>query len=192
MMLPACLMGAQGIVPAPLGCSAGQGIFTLSRSVRIEADGDGAKTVAEQFARRLKALKPLPKGNCGRVVFRLAEGLEMPHEGYSLTVTLDSIVACAASVDGLLRAEASLLQLAGHNAGVIAACSVTDSPAYAWRGLMLDESRHFFGEEKVKQYLDVMFRLKLNVFHWHLTDEPGWRIEIKRYPLLTKVGATGN
>ena len=192
MMLPACLMGAQGIVPAPLGCSAGQGIFTLSRSVRIEADGDGAKTVAEQFARRLKALKPLPKGNCGRVVFRLAEGLKMPREGYSLTVTPDSIVACAASVDGLLRAEASLLQLAGHNAGVIAACSVTDSPAYAWRGLMLDESRHFFGKEKVKQYLDVMFRLKLNVFHWHLTDEPGWRIEIKRYPLLTKVGATGN
>ena len=61
MMLPACLMGAQGIVPAPLGCIVGQGGFTLSRSVRIEADGNGAKTVAEQFARRLKALKPLPK-----------------------------------------------------------------------------------------------------------------------------------
>ena len=57
---------------------------------------------------------------------------------------------------------------------------------------MLDESRHFFGKEKVKQYLDLMALLHLNVFHWHLTDEPGWRIEIKKYPKLTKIGAVGN
>ena len=57
---------------------------------------------------------------------------------------------------------------------------------------MLDESRHFFGKEKVKQLLDIMASLRLNVFHWHLTDEPGWRIEIKKYPLLTKVGSKGN
>jgi len=57
---------------------------------------------------------------------------------------------------------------------------------------MLDESRHFFGKEKVKQYLDIMASLRMNVFHWHLTDEPGWRIEIKKYPKLTSVGAIGN
>ena len=57
---------------------------------------------------------------------------------------------------------------------------------------MLDESRHFFGKEKVKQLLDIMASLRLNVFHWHLTDEPGWRIEIKKYPLLSKVGSKGN
>lgn len=67
-----------------------------------------------------------------------------------------------------------------------------EQPRFTWRGLMLDESRHFFGKEKVKQYLDLMALLRLNVFHWHLTDEPGWRIEIKRYPLLTTVGAKGN
>ena len=67
-----------------------------------------------------------------------------------------------------------------------------DSPRYEWRGLMLDESRHFFGKETVKQLLDVMAYLKMNRFHWHLTDEPGWRIEIKKYPKLTETGAEGN
>lgn len=65
-------------------------------------------------------------------------------------------------------------------------------PCYQWRGLMLDESRHFFGKEKVKQLLDIMAELRLNVFHWHLTDEPGWRIEIKAYPKLTTIGGKGN
>lgn len=66
------------------------------------------------------------------------------------------------------------------------------TPRFEWRGFMLDESRHFFGKEKVKQYLDLMEKLRLNVFHWHLTDVPGWRIEIKRYPKLTTIGARGN
>lgn len=66
------------------------------------------------------------------------------------------------------------------------------TPRFEWRGFMLDESRHFFGKEKVKQYLDLMEKLRLNVFHWHLTDVPGWRIEIKRYPKLTTIGAQGN
>ena len=74
----------------------------------------------------------------------------------------------------------------------IAAMSANDSPRYEWRGLMLDESRHFFGKEVVKQLLDVMAYLKMNRFHWHLTDEPGWRIEIKKYPKLTEIGAEGN
>lgn len=65
-------------------------------------------------------------------------------------------------------------------------------PRFEWRGFMLDESRHFFGKQKVKQYLDIMEKLRLNVFHWHLTNVPGWRIAIKRYPKLTTIAAQGN
>ena len=64
-------------------------------------------------------------------------------------------------------------------------------PVIRGGGFMLDESRHFFGKEKVKQLLDIMASLRLNVFHWHLTDEPGWRIEIKKYPLLTRLDPKG-
>lgn len=70
--------------------------------------------------------------------------------------------------------------------------TIKDQPQYAWRGFMLDEARHFFGKEKVKQLLDWMAYYKLNTFHWHLTDEPAWRIEIKQYPFLTLIGAVGS
>jgi hexosaminidase len=74
----------------------------------------------------------------------------------------------------------------------IPALVITDQPAYAWRGLMLDESRAFYGKEKVKSILNWMAFYKLNRFHWHLTDEPAWRLEIKKYPRLTVVGGIGN
>ncbi len=67
---------------------------------------------------------------------------------------------------------------------------IEDYPAFAWRSFMLDEARHFKGKEVVKQLLDEMALLKMNIFHWHLVDDQGWRIEIKKYPLLTEVGST--
>ncbi|MFP4367730.1 MAG: family 20 glycosylhydrolase, partial [Bacteroidales bacterium] len=69
---------------------------------------------------------------------------------------------------------------------------IREDPEYGWRGIMLDESRHFFGKDKVKSILDWMVYYKLNRFHWHLTDSPGWRIEIKKYPKLGHVGGIGN
>jgi hexosaminidase len=69
---------------------------------------------------------------------------------------------------------------------------IDDAPRFGWRGFMLDESRQFSGETAVKRLLDAMAYYKLNRFHWHLTDSPGWRIEIKQYPKLTTIGATGN
>ena len=70
-----------------------------------------------------------------------------------------------------------------------ACLTIKDYPRFGWRGLMLDVSRHFFTVEEVKQYLDQMAKFKFNVFHWHLTDDEGWRIEIKTFPKLTEVGA---
>lgn len=77
------------------------------------------------------------------------------------------------------------------NAGKVRCGRIYDSPRFGWRGLMLDEARHFFGEEKVRQILDLMAYYKLNRFHWHLTDAQGWRLEIRKYPLLTEVGGIG-
>ena len=118
-------------------------------------------------------------------------------EAYTLNVTANKVTIAAHTENGVFNGITTLLQLVRaaktiHKALQIPALSITDQPAYAWRGLMLDESRVFFGKEKVKAIVDWMAFYKLNRFHWHLTDEPGWRLEIKKYPRLTLVGGIGN
>src|SRR5690606_2510684 len=94
---------------------------------------------------------------------------------------------------GAFRGATTLAQwLDAAENGTVPAGKVMDSPRFGWRGYMLDESRHFSGKVAVKRLLDEMARYKLNAFHWHLTDSQGWRIEIKAYPKLTTIGATGN
>ena len=121
-----------------------------------------------------------------------ATGPNSCDEAYQLEVTPDSIIINATSESGAFYAHEAVKKLARNGQGIINCCRIYSSPRYSWRGFMLDESRHFFGKEKVKQYLDIMASLHLNVFHWHLTDEPAWRIEIKKYPKLTQIGAIGN
>ncbi len=116
-------------------------------------------------------------------------------EAYQIKSGGDYLEITYASPDGLLRAYASLMQslpLAAEDGAwpVGEACFViNDSPRYPWRALMLDEARHFYGVKAVKDLLDQMLLLKMNVFHWHLTDNDGWRVEIKKYPRLTEVGS---
>lgn len=186
----------QALLPTPARMQAGRGAFTITDGVRIITDGGYADTLA---ARLSEDLKEFGYGSSvkqeeakGVVSLRLDKSLAMPEEAYTLRVTTDSIIMQASSEAGLFYAAQSMMQLATQGNGTIGACRIDDSPRFGWRGFMLDESRHFFGKEKVKQYLDIMASLRLNVFHWHLTDEPGWRIEIKRYPLLTEQGAIGN
>ena len=115
-------------------------------------------------------------------------------EGYRLKIDSGKIRIEAGYPEGCFYGLQSLLQLlkAGREDGKIPCAVIDDEPEFGWRGIMLDESRHFFGVEQVKQILDIMALHKLNIFHWHLTDVPGWRIEIKKYPLLTMVGGIGN
>ena len=112
-------------------------------------------------------------------------------EAYRLRVTTDRIEIAATTAVGEFRARTTLKQLERRVLGktMIPCCEIEDEPAYSWRGYMLDESRHFFGVEEVKKVLDLMAEYKLNVFHWHLVDDQGWRIEIKKYPLLAKFAA---
>ncbi len=127
----------------------------------------------------------------------MAQGKDLKAEGYNINMSATEILVSANDEQGAFYAAVSLLQLISNgqqqNNNVSVPCwNITDAPLYVWRGLMLDESRHFFGKEKVKSILDWMVFYKLNRFHWHLTDEPSWRLEIKKYPMLALVGGIGS
>ena len=122
----------------------------------------------------------------------------LPKEGYTLAVTPQQINIKAADYNGALYALQTLRQLLPNEVEstelvkrdwLVPAVTITDAPQYQWRGLMLDVSRHFFPKEYILKTLDRMAMLKLNTFHFHLVDNEGWRIEIKKYPKLTEVGA---
>ncbi|MFU1859043.1 beta-hexosaminidase [Sphingobacterium sp. CZ-UAM] len=122
---------------------------------------------------------------------------KLQHEAYRLKIDSKSIEIDASDRSGIVNAIASLEQLLScaerkGEAFLLPALNIEDKPQFAWRGFMLDESRHFFGKEKVKSLLDWMAFYKLNKFHWHLTDEPAWRLSIQKYPWLTQVGGIGN
>jgi hexosaminidase len=118
-------------------------------------------------------------------------------QAYTLNTTGKNITISATKTEGLFNGLTTLLQLIQSakkqgNYILLPRVVINDAPRYAWRGIMLDESRHFFGSTEVKKLFDWMAFYKLNRFHWHLTDAHGWRIEIKKYPALTTVGGTGN
>ena len=128
-------------------------------------------------------------------VLRLVYSADEAKEGYSLKIDDSGIEIKAADYSGALYGLETARQLfstdSEKSSTFTSAHTVInhDKPAYSWRGLQLDESRHFFGMDTVKELLDFMAMYKYNVFHWHLTDDQGWRIEIKKYPLLTEIGS---
>lgn len=121
-----------------------------------------------------------------------AELQVLGNEGYILIIKADGIAIHANTRAGefyALQTLHQLLPISNTDTAILPCLKITDSPRFAWRGLHLDESRHFFGKAFVKKTLDLLAMLKMNVFHWHLTDDQGWRIEIKKYPKLTEIGA---
>lgn len=114
-------------------------------------------------------------------------------ESYNLTVTSDKIAIHSKTDVGALRALATLLQLVTHNAStyVIPGVVINDAPRFVWRGLMIDAARHFQPVDVLKRNLDAMAFVKMNVFHWHLTDDQGFRVEVKSHPLLHQKGSDG-
>ena len=118
------------------------------------------------------------------------EQVDIAPELYQLDVNKNNIRLSATTSEGLFRGIQTLTQLIPIEfEGLIPAVHIEDQPRFAWRGLMLDVSRHFFTVDEVKSYIDQMAKYKFNIFHWHLTDDQGWRIEIKSLPKLTEVGA---
>lgn len=186
------LFAQLSLFPTPTKQIVQRGEFLIGKDIRISGNGGYAGRIAKDAKTTISTLSLADSKSSGQIEFLLKPEEKLPEEGYRLSVTTDKITVLASTEQGLFYGKESLVQLVRFGKGTVRACRIEDAPRYQWRGFMLDESRHFFGKEKVKQYLDIMASLKLNIFHWHLTDEPGWRIEIKRYPKLTTTGSIGS
>ncbi|MEN7549799.1 beta-N-acetylhexosaminidase [Rapidithrix thailandica] len=192
---------APEIIPAPASVMPMDGEFQLHKKAAIYSS-NALKPLAEKLIAEIKdqgiSLTHSSKQFSGTGIhLRLdPDRKDWGKEAYQLTISPQKIEIIARDEAGLFYGGQSLLQLVKVQEGQkhikLACMKIGDQPRMAWRGLMLDESRHFFGKEKVKQLLDWMAYYKMNRFHWHLTDEPGWRIEIKKYPKLTEIGGKGN
>ncbi len=181
------------LLPAPQSLTSAEGGFTLTAisGIAIPAGDDGARNAADRLAELLPrtggpnlSIKPH-----GTIRFERVPGIAA--EGYRLTTSSSGATIRASDDAGLLYGAVTLWQLARPGTGgtFIPAVTIADGPRFRWRGLMLDSARHFQSPEFVKRLLDAMAANKLNTFHWHLVDDQGWRIEIRKYPRLTGVSA---
>lgn len=200
------------LIPQPASLQVQTGQFTLQQQTGIYVgDKDPAvQRVADFFAVQVRRASGLPlpvqtaSGNGSQpnaITFLLnnSANAALGKEGYSLEVTPAAITATANQPAGLFYAVQTLLQLlpkevesktaVANVTWTVPAVRITDQPRFGWRGLMFDVSRHFFTKEQVKQYIDEMVKYKYNLLHLHLTDDQGWRIQIKSLPKLTTVGA---
>ena len=181
------------LVPAPQKVTVGTGEFNLAQGTTIAYSSAALKPAAEYLQvclqRYAKVNATLVAGKQGDIRLTTKKGIAK--DGYQLNVKANGIDINAANYSGTLSAIATLNQLLLQNDGkaAIPAVAVSDAPRFNWRGFHLDVSRHFFTVDEVKEIIDLMALYKLNRFHWHLTDDQGWRIEIKKYPLLTEKGA---
>jgi hexosaminidase len=200
------------LIPLPTEVVPGQGMFPVGAGtvVRVPAGDAEAAEAARYFAEKVARTRGVQLAvgvetpaagaassraqggragaNAPGIAFRRVPG--MPAEAYRLTVAPSGAVISATSGAGLFYGAVTLWQLmpVAKGPAQIPAQTINDAPAYAWRGLMLDSARHLQSPDFVKSMLDWMAWHKLNTFHWHLTDDQGWRIEIRKYPRLTSVG----
>lgn len=195
------------IIPAPVKAEMREGVFNLQPGSRILADAD-LKATANLLAKPLRAatgfalkIKSATTKPAAADIVLTTNGADaaLGAEGYELSVSTNGVVIRAPAAAGVFYGAQSLLQLLPPEifsaqpvrdvAWTIPCVGISDSPRFVWRGFMLDVSRHFFTVAEVKHVLDLMALYKLNTFHWHLVDDQGWRIQIKKYPKLTSVGA---
>jgi len=187
-----------GIIPAPVSVKKSTGSFTLSQETSLLADSVDNKAVVF-LADYLKNsamlhIRVKQNGNAtvnNSIVLTSAGTEGLAAEGYRLTITPTNITIAAKGA-GMFYGIQTLIQLIPADKGAIAklpCVQIEDYPRFGYRGLMLDVCRHFFSVQFVKKYIDLMAAYKFNRFHWHLTDDQGWRIEIKKYPKLTEIGS---
>ncbi|GLQ48850.1 beta-N-acetylhexosaminidase [Dyella flava] len=190
------------LIPMPAQVKLAQGSFKVDGGtlVVIPAHDAATRQSAEYLVDLLGRTRGLhlkiTEGDAAdnAIVFRRDPVAKAEHaEAYALDVSAHGIRVDAADDAGMFYGAVTLWQLltpdAQQGAAQVQAMHISDWPRFTWRGLMLDSARHFQSVDEVEQLLDQMAQHKLNVLHWHLTDDQGWRIEIKRYPELTRVGA---
>ncbi len=186
------------LVPAPARLQLARGSFTVSAGTPLLAEGEAARAEALRFAALLArtgapALKlSTTPARAGAITFALDDALPgQSPERYRLRIDAEGVRLVAADARGLHYGAVTLWQLLSGEPGdavSLPALVIDDAPRFGWRGLMLDSARHFQGIDEIKSLLDAMALHKLNTFHWHLTDDQGWRIEIRKYPKLTEIG----
>ena len=192
------------IIPQPESVRALKGSCALDKLNRIVITESLQMSLATEFLKTLESylqketsivLSPNPSatlpGKNNEILLTLNK--QLGKEEYQLNINSKAIEIIYGGEAGGFYALQSLLQLAQNakesNKNIIACQLIEDAPRVSWRGMHLDVSRHFFPIDSIKRYIDVMAMYKMNTLHWHLTDDQGWRIEIKKYPKLTQIGA---
>lgn len=200
------LFAQHSIIPNPVSYTSTNEVFVFDDQVRLDVKTENVKTkqYVDQFLVYLSDLgitfSGKPDSNSSlRISLYENPVSELGEEGYALEIHQNNINLSANEDAGIFNGLQTLRQLLpvepmssndGNNYAIkIAGCTIKDYPRFKWRGLMLDVSRHFFTVDEVKAYIDQMAHYKFNVFHWHLTDDQGWRIEIRALPKLTEIGA---
>lgn len=191
------------IIPKPQKVEMSPGAFMISNRVKIVLPAEASESIsaAEWLQQRFRLtsgymleISSLPANPS----IRFEINSKLPAEGYTLVVTPKGIVIQAATGRGHFYGVQTLMQLlpphvfssaGSQGLWAVPACTIEDAPRFSYRGMMLDVGRHFFSVEMVKRYIDVLAMHKFNTLHWHLTEDQGWRIEIKKYPKLTEIGA---
>ena len=195
-----------GIIPQPLKMEMADGKFIISSKTRLLMADDSLTPLVEFFAGRINQVSGLhliPETGLSKssqtISWVIVSDSLLGNEGYRFSASSKKILLEANTTHGLFYAMQTLFQLlpaeiyGGSVSDTIQwsvpAVTITDVPRFSYRGLHLDVCRHFMPVEFVKKYIDLMSMQKMNVFHWHLTDDQGWRVEIKKYPCLTEVGS---
>lgn len=191
----ACLSGQIGLMPWPAKIERGRGSIAMGSEIRVRFDGYTEPRL-EQMARRFGEI--VPAGSAATFVIQCDRASQPVQklgedESYRLTITPQQARLSAPNALGVLRGMETFRQLlVSSPAGFTApAVDIQDAPRFAWRGLHLDVSRHWMPVDVIERNLDGMAAVKLNVFHWHLSDDQGFRVESKRFPLLQQVGSDG-
>lgn len=191
-----------GIIPAPSSISAAKGTFTLNSETSILVDAPDHKAVrflADYLKKNgysnnvvnINTMDKKPAAIKNAIMLLTTVPANMPADGYELKVSETQVMLYGKNA-GLFYGLQTLMQMLApqkRGTATIACATIKDAPRFAYRGMHLDVCRHFYSVDFIKKYLDVMAMYKLNNFHWHLTDDQGWRIEIKKYPKLTQVGS---
>ena len=182
------------IIPKPLSQKIGNGSFIFNNDVAIVSEPK-LQEVSNYFTLYLKDNYNFELSNNNstkKITFKIDDSINND-EGYELNVSKNNITVKSKHTKGAFYAVQSLLQLlplpSSSNTFKIACVNIKDEPQYKYRGMHLDVGRHFFSVDFIKKYIDLMARLKMNTFHWHLTEDQGWRIEIKKYPKLQEIAA---
>ncbi len=188
------------IIPEPNDLELGNGNYLLDASDMIVFQEDQLKSLGDYLRDKISSLvginvKIAQKNTSEKgIVLSIDQSISDNEEAYKLEISDELVKITGASKSGVMYGIQSLLQIIfpanyQDNAVVLPALTINDAPAFKWRGMHLDVCRHFFSVAFIKHMLDMMAMHKLNTFHWHLTDDQGWRIEIKKYPKLTEISS---